>query len=134
VTKTTNKGVNFRKRVALLSNTPVIRLIDRDKSPKWTVDRRQRVAMANNNGGMWWVCISNRSVADIERRFAERSVGRVLYEVVGGILGDHRLLKTVGGHWLYMQLSRRDELIDIALRDVGVWPKSQIKFDKITLP
>ena len=104
--------------------------------PKWTQERRVRAALANNNRGLWFVVQTNKTVADIERRFTEQSVATLLHEVVGGVLGDHRKLKSGdGGHYLYMQLSRVDGDVTMCLDDyLDVYVLQSIPFTHITNP
>lgn len=127
--------MNFRDKILLLQDSPLIRRIVRGKDTHepWTATRRLTVALANYNEGQWWVCTSNKSVADIERRFIEGSVGSVLYSVVGGILGNHKSLRTTGKrHYTYMQLVKRDYYIDLALTEIGLTPIAKIEFEQIT--
>lgn len=103
------------------------------KSFRWTPLYRLQVALANNNGGQWWLCEATRSVADIERRFVEGSVARNLYDVVGGILGNHKHLKEAcsNHHFLYVQLKTRDPLIDLGLQELGLTAIDQTNFSNI---
>lgn len=124
--------MNFHKRLAVLAGLRIIRLPDHKKNERWDENRRLRLALANNNGGTWWACIARRSVADIERKFSEGSVASVLYRTVGGLLGDHKKLKTEGGHYMYVQLKRNDGDVRLSLEELGVRPLAQIKFEEIT--
>jgi hypothetical protein len=90
------------RRYAWYRNTQVI--VTSNRAPKWTAARRYQVAMANDNGGQWYVVRTTKTVADIERRFNEQSLATLLAEVMGGVLGDHKSLKTSPGHYLYFQL------------------------------
>lgn len=104
------------------------------KDRQWTADYRLKVALANNNRGRWYIATSTRSVRDLERKCAEGSWAILLYHTVGGLLGDHRLLKTSGtAHYLYVQLSMVNEDIRMCLAEQGVTllrpiPFSDIKF------
>lgn len=51
-------------------------------------DQRERLwqAIRLDNRGVWFLCKSHWTVAQLERRFAEELVGTVLYERVGGML------------------------------------------------
>lgn len=122
----------FREQLAALRGRPVVRPSRKRQKRSWNRDYRLRVALSNNNRGTWWVCIADSSVAEIERRFIEGNVGGNLLEVTGGILGDHKVLKhTARQHYLYVQLSRRDEFIDVSLADLGIKPGWRIPFSQI---
>ena len=53
-------------------------------------DASQRARLLNairmDNRGIWFLCRSHWTVAQLERRFAEELVGSVLYHRVGGML------------------------------------------------
>lgn len=116
--------INIRARVKLR--------VGKSHPRRWTPQYRLRVALANNNRGMWWICLSRRSVADMERRFKEGSVASVLYTVVGGILGDHQQLRHGHGkHYLFMQLVRRDYFVELSLRELGIQLVEPIAFNAI---
>jgi len=118
--------MNFRDKILLLQDSSLIRRIVRGKDvvTPWTPHRRLTVALANYNEGQWWVCTSNKSVADLERRFIEGSVASVLYSVVGGALGEHKTK--------YIQLTHRDYYVDLALNELGIVPTAKIEFEQIT--
>ena len=123
-------------RIPMRATSPLIRAIVREGGrPKWTTSRRLRVALANNNKGTWWCCKSRITVADIERRFCEGSVASLLYNVVGGVLGDHRKLSASSRtFYLYMQLERRDGDVDLTLSELGLRPVAPISFSDIRWP
>lgn len=122
-------------RIPLRATSPVIRAVVRKGKPKWTATRRLRVALVNNNQGTWWCCRSRITVADIERRFIEGSVASLLYKVVGGVLGDHKMLSASSrSFYLYMQLARRDGDVDFTLRELGLQPVAPIAFSDIRWP
>lgn len=125
----------MKVRVRLRATSPVIRAVASRKRPPWTPSRRLLVALANNNGGVWWCCKSRTTVADLERRFYEGSVAALLYAVVGGILGDHRMLSASGRtFYLYVQLARRDGDVDLTLEELKVQPIAPIAFSQIRYP
>ncbi len=102
------------------------------KERKWDAARRMRVALANNNRGHWFVALSRRTVADIERRFVEESVAGLLWGTVGGVLGDHRKLRQEEGkHYLYIQLDRWDGDVALCLEELGVFVLEPIAFSQI---
>jgi hypothetical protein len=102
------------------------------KPPRWDAQRRLKVALANNNKGLWYVCLARKTVADLERRFAEGSVAVVLYHVVGGLLGDHKTLRAEAGqHYMYIQLTRLDADVGLCLGELTVKPLDRIAFSKI---
>ncbi len=125
--------LSFRKRVAILLDSPLIRILRAKKAPKWTGKRRLTVAMANDNKAPWYLCLSTKTVADIERRFTEGSVAKLLYNTVGGILGDHAQLKHSNRkYYLYLQLAMRSEDVDLCLSEIGVYKVvSPMKFSEI---
>lgn len=103
--------------------------------PKWDRDRRLRTALANNNRGTWYVIRTPKTLADIERRFQEQSVATLLLQVVGGILGDAKRLRTEGGYYLYMQLSRLDGDVTMCLHQyLKAEVLEPISFSKIRHP
>jgi hypothetical protein len=71
--------------------------------PDNAAEDRLQEAVRLDNRGVWFLCRSHWTVAQLERRFAEELVGSVLYHRVGGMLqGDKpyvylqiRLSKTV---------------------------------------
>lgn len=122
--------MTFRQRLAQLRGLPNITYVE--QKIRWTPGFRLQCALANDNKGIWWTCLSTRSVADLQLRMLNGMVAGVLYDVVGGILGDHRKLKHTGRkHYLYIQLVRRDEWIDLSLREQGIEPVSRIAFSEI---
>ena len=121
-----------RRWTRIYTGAVKIRWCSRPK--KWTAERRLRIALANNNGGMWWVARARRTVADVERRFTEGSVGRVLFDTMGGLLGDHRALQSRDEgftHYLYVQLLRCDADVTLCLREIGIAIIEPIPFDRI---
>jgi len=114
-------GKNVRRFIAL--QVPIRIRVPHDRTPTWTAERRLRVALANNNRAHWYACQSQRTVADIERKFWEGSVGRLLYDVTGGVLGDLRKLG-----YIFMQLSRTDADVLTCLRELSVEPIGPVSF------
>ena len=66
---------------------------------------RLRQAIANDNGGVWFLAESRHSVVEIERRFRWGQVGRVLYDRVGGILQGPK-------HYLYVQIALVEDVLE----------------------
>lgn len=113
-------------RIYVRTTVPIRIRVPHDRTPSWSADRRLRVAIANNNSAPWWACRSERSVADLERKFTEGSVARLLYYVTGGIMGDHKRLG-----YLYMQLSRTDGDVLMCLREIKVEPLGRVAFSEV---
>ena len=91
---------------------------------KWTLEKRIRVAVANDNQGQWYTAIGGKSIADLERRFAEGSCSRLLYDVMGGIAGDPKKV-------LYVQLKMRDRLVDESLLYLGIVLMQPVKREEV---
>jgi hypothetical protein len=115
-----------------------VRLVVYNNSVEWDGQRRLRVALSNNNRGIWYVARSTRTVADIERRFTEGSVGGILFRVVGGVLGDHKALMQEAGsrrgrarHYLYVQLTQLDGDVSMCLDELGVEVLGPVAFSQI---
>lgn len=70
-----------------------------------TRKNRLRFAIANDNGGVWFLAESKHSVAELERRFRWGQVGRVLYDRVGGILQGPK-------HYLYIQIALIEDVLE----------------------
>jgi len=112
----------------------VIRIEDNGGVPLNDAKRRVDLAKANDNGGLWWVCLSRLTPGRLEHRFKEGSVASCLYQSAGGVLGSPAMKHSNNRQYLYLQLSRRDEFIDIALSDLGIEPIAVIDPRKITNP
>jgi len=67
------------------------------KASRGTKRDRLLRAIANDNGGPWFLAATRRPLADIERRFRWGQVGAILYLRVGGMLQGPR-------GYLYIQL------------------------------
>ena len=71
-----------------------------------TAKQRLRVAIANDNGGDWFLADSRYRVAELERMFAKGRVGSILYERIGGLLeGSIR-------PYIYIQILLVTDVID----------------------
>ena len=76
-----------------------------DHVPKGTKQQRLKKAIANDNGGQWFLAESKHTAAQLERRFRAEAVGHVLYERVGGLLqGPYE--------YIYIQIDLVTSVID----------------------
>ena len=76
-----------------------------DHVPRGTKQQRLKKAIANDNGGQWFLASSKFTAAQLERRFRGGAVGHVLYERIGGLLqGPYE--------YIYIQIDLVTSVID----------------------
>jgi hypothetical protein len=106
--------------------------------PRNTKRQRLLKAIANDNGGRWFLVSSRLSIAELDRRFRWGLVGRVLYDRIGGILkgpkeylymqialvtdvaDQHEITKEIVWTQVPTQADTPEWAVTVALRDLGV--------------
>jgi hypothetical protein len=94
-----------------------------------TPQKRLEMALAKDNGGMWWVARTEQyGVVALERMFAEGAAPGLLYEAIGGILGSNELTEE---GYLYVQILDDDpaiplDLVRVTLEDLRVYLYQQV--------
>lgn len=92
------------------------------------IDNRGLVALANDNGGRWWVAESCYTAPVLERLFFEEKAPSLLYEVVGSIVPYAGLEKE---GFLHIQLARDDSLVQVCLEDIRVQLLEEVSEQKV---
>lgn len=85
-----------------------------DNLPKGKKTERLSLALANDNGGTWYLAVSSLRVEAIERLFQTMRVPRILYDRIGALLQGPE-------GYMYVQIALKDAIIDQRSPDSDEW-------------
>lgn len=116
------------------------------------VAERLKLAIANDNGGQWFLASSHtHTAASLEQRFRQQLVGRALFQRVGALLqgpapylyvqialkSDVCVGRTEDGEWVWKEVTTNAEspewAVVLSLREISVWLIRPITLQDILL-